>query len=423
MSLFKNIKKIFSPKSQESFNIGEMSSEQLAYLLRLGGHDTFSGAFINENSAMRVAAAWRCADIISGAISTLPFDLIKRVEENVRAPAIEHPLRKVLTVKPNIWQTPMEFKRLLQMRLLLRGNAYALKVMLGGNVIGLIPISNDCINVEQNLDNSLTYSATMPNGRYVKLSQKEILHLRGMSLDGVKGLSVLKYMREALGLSLQAEQVGARIFKQGSMTGGVLKHPQKISDKARDNLKTSLEEKYSGADNAHKIMLLEEGMDFSPIAMTAEDAQFLETRDFQRYDIAMFFGVPPHMIGATEKTTSWGTGIEQQNIGFVTYTLNTWIKTWEETIVRDLLNEKDAETISPKFYTVGLLRGDVKTRWESYVKGMQWGVYSPDEVRALEDMNPRPDKKGGVFYEPPNTAGKQNEQGEESDEPSKITTN
>jgi HK97 family phage portal protein len=370
----------------------------------LKGNSTASGIAITESSAMRVAAAWRCVNIIAGSIATLPLDLVKRVDEKRREPAVGHKLRRVLTVRPNPWQTPSEFRRMMQAHLLLRGNAYARKVTVGNEIVALLPLHPDRVEAEQVDTLAMVYKVRGKNGAVAAtLGQKEILHLRGMSLDGVTGMSVLSNMRESLGLALQAEQAGGRLFKDGVLAGGFISHPKSLSAGAHDRLRDSLDNKYAGAENAAKWMILEEGMKPEPLAFSPEDAQWLGARDFQRYDIAMFFGVPPHMIGATEKTTSWGTGIEAQGIGFVTYTLTDWIKTWEESIKRDLLPEAEWEALDARFNVNGLLRGDWKGRWEGYVKALQWGVASPNEIRALEDWNPR--EGGDVFYDPPNTAG------------------
>lgn len=392
--------------SSQRFDLTNMSADDLRDFLRIGGSmATTSGIPVTESSAMRSAAAFRCVQIISGAVSWMPLDLVIRESEKVRKPAVGHPLRHVLTVRPNTWQTPKEFKQMLQTQLLLRGNGYARRVTAAGRLAGLIPLHPDRVSPEQMSDMSIRYHVTRPDGQRLTLQQNEMLHLRGLSLDGWRGLSVLSCMREVLGLSLQAEQVAARLFKDGTLAGGVFTHPGTLTDPAYERLRQSLAEKHGGAENAHKYMILEEGMKAEALAMSAEDAQFLQTRDFQRYDIAMFFGVPPHLIGATEKSTSWGSGIEQQNIGFVTYTLADWLRTWEESIKRDLMTPAEAETMDARFSTAGLLRGDVKSRWAAYVQALQWGVYSPDEVRALEDENPREDGEGGVYYDPPNTAG------------------
>lgn len=404
-----------------SFDLTNMSPEQVREFLRIGGSmETQSGPTITESSAMRVAAAWRCVNIISGTVGTLPLDLIRRVSDIERQPARGHPLRKVLTVKPNNWQTPSEFRRMMQAHLLLRGNAYALKVRVGRDVIALIPIHPNKVIVEQLPDMTMQYRVTLNDGLHAIYTSKDIFHLRGMSLDGVKGLSVLSHMRESLGLALSSEQAGAKLMHKGQFLSGVFTHPQKLSPEAYVRLKASLAED-QGSSGAGGTKILEEGMTWEAVSMSAKDMQFLEQRDFQRYDIAMFFGVPPHMLGATEKQTSWGSGIEQQGIGFVTYTLNDWLKTWEEAIKRDLIDEREWETLDARFFTQGLMRGDVKTRWESYVKARQWGVMNADEIRALEDMNPRADGRGGEYAEPPNAAGGE-QTGGEGDEPQEAAS-
>lgn len=395
-----------------------VSEEQIREFMRQG--NTASGAVVTEESAMRVAAAWRCVNIIAGAIATLPIDIIRRESETVRKPAVGHPLRRILTVKPNTWQTPSEFRRMMQSHLLLRGNAYARKVFIGNQLVGLIPLPTDRVTAEQLDSTAMQYKVMRKDGSSIIFPQREIFHLRGMSLDGVTGMSVLANMRESLGLALQTEQAGARLFSNGILAGGVIKHPGKLSDNASRHLRESMEQRNQGSQNAGKWIVAEEGMTVESISLTAEDAQWLGTRDFQRYDIAMFYGVPPHMLGATEKTTSWGSGIEAQGIGFVTYTLTDWIKTWEESVKRDLLEEREWETVDARFNVNALMRGDFKTRWEGYVKGLQNCVYSPDDVRAMEDMNPRPDGGGGFYFEPPNTAGQS--QGTQN-EPQKTAAN
>ena len=395
-----------------------VSEEQIREFMRQG--NTASGAVVTEESAMRVAAAWRCVNIIAGAIATLPIDIIRRESETVRKPAVGHPLRRILTVKPNTWQTPSEFRRMMQSHLLLRGNAYARKVFIGNQLVGLIPLPTDRVTAEQLDSTAMQYKVMRKDGSSIIFPQREIFHLRGMSLDGVTGMSVLANMRESLGLALQTEQAGARLFSNGILAGGVIKHPGKLSDNASRHLRESMEQRNQGSQNAGKWIVAEEGMTVESISLTAEDAQWLGTRDFQRYDIAMFYGVPPHMLGATEKTTSWGSGIEAQGIGFVTYTLTDWIKTWEESAKRDLIEEREWETVDARFNVNALMRGDFKTRWEGYVKGLQNCVYSPDDVRAMEDMNPRPDGGGGFYFEPPNTAGQS--QGTQN-EPQKTAAN
>ena len=376
------------------------TAQQLDEALRSGSL-TASGAAVTPNSAMRVAAVYACVRIISGAVATLPLHIKRRVDERTREDASDTPIWTVLRRKPNRWQTPSQFRRMLQAHLLLRGNAYAMIVRSRGLVQELIPLHPDRVEVKQTDDLVLEYSYTRADGRRIRLGQDEIFHLVGLTLDGVHGVSAISYARETIGLSLAMEDHGATTFRNGARVSGVLKHPNKLGPEAVAHLKAGLEEFRSGGEQEGKNLILEEGMDYARIAMTAEDAQWIESRKFSRTDIAMFFGVPPHMIGDTEKSTSWGTGIEQQSIGFVAYTLEDHLTMWEEAINRDLIRADDK--LYARFNRAALVKGDIKARWEAYVKGLQWGVYSPNEIRALEDQNPR--EGGDIFYPPPNTAG------------------
>lgn len=369
------------------------------------GHGSASGVSVGVDGALRIAAAWRCVNIIAGAMASMPLDLYRRVSEKEREVAVDHPLRDVLTRRPNSWQTPSEFRRMMQAHVLLRGDAIGLKITSRGRLLEIWPLFLP-VRPVQLPDMSMVYDVTRPNGSVVRLPANDVFHLRGLSLDGVRGLGVLQHAREAMGLALQSERSAGKMFAQGYIAKPILEMPagQRLSDEAYERLKQSLDEEQAGAENAGKMLLLEEGLKANALGMSAADAQFLEARKFQRSDIAMFFGVPPHMIGDVEKTTSWGSGIEAQGIGFVTYTLGDWIVTWEEAIRRDLIGDARADRdLYAKFETKGLMRGDLKARGEYQVRMMQWGVMSPNEVRALEDMNPRPD--GDIYYDPPNTAG------------------
>jgi len=380
------------------------TSQQLEEALRSGAV-TGAGTTVTPNSAMRVAAVYACVRIISGAVATLPLHIKRRVDERTRQDASDTPIWTVLRRRPNRWQTPSQFRRMLQAHLLLRGNAYAMIVRSRGQVQELIPLHPDRVEVKQRDDLALEYFYTRQDGCRIQLAQAEMFHLVGLTLDGVHGVSPITYARETIGLSLAMEDHGAATFRNGARVSGVLKHPNKLGPEAVANLKAGLEEFRSGGEQEGKNLILEEGMDYARIAMTAEDAQWIESRKFSRTDIAMFFGVPPHMIGDTEKSTSWGTGIEQQSIGFVAYTLEDHLTMWEEAINRDLIDPegKHNDNLYARFNRAALVKGDIKARWEAYVKGLQWGVYSPNEIRALEDQNPR--DGGDVFYPPPNTAG------------------
>lgn len=380
------------------------------------GSSSLSGAAVTPNSAMRVATVYACVRIRSGAVATLPLHIKRRVDERTREDASDSPLWKVMRRRPNRWQTPSQFRRMLQAHLMLRGNAYAMIVRSRGNILELVPLHPDRVECTQNDDLSLAYVYTRKDGRRVALKQAEVFHLVGLTLDGVHGISAIAYARETIGLSLAMEDHGATVFKNGARVSNVLRHPGKLGKEGLEFLKASLDDYRAGGESEGKALILEEGMDVTPLSMTAQDAQWIESRKFSRTDIAMFFGVPPHMIGDTEKSTSWGTGIEQQSIGFVTWTLEDDLTMWEEAINRDLIGED--ETLYARFNRAALVKGDIKARWEAYVKGLQWGVVSPNEVRTLEDLNPR--EGGDIYYDPPNTAGNSDPTKGQSDEPAQT---
>lgn len=370
--------------------------EELEEALRTGAVSA-SGMSVTPDKAMRVAAVFACVRIRSGVVANMPLHIKRRVDDRTREDASEHPLWSIFRRRPNRWQTPSQFKRMATAHLLLRGNAYAMIVRSRGGVKELIPLHPDRVECTQDDNLGLRYVYTRKNGRRVELDQSEVFHLVGLTLDGVHGVSVITYARETIGLSLAMENHGATLFKNGARASVVLRHPGKLGPEGLAFLKASLDDYRSGGESEGKALVLEEGMDTSPLAMTSEDAQWLESRKFSRSDIAMFFGVPPHMIGDTEKTTSWGTGIDSQTQGFLAFSAEDDLTTWEETVTRDLISAEDPQ-IYARFNRASLVKGDIKTRWEAYMRGRQMKVLSANDVRALEDMNP---VDGGDVYENP----------------------
>lgn len=419
MGYFRNVLNAIT--GTDTFRLDRMTDDEVREFVRIGGgSQSISGTTINAKSAMRNAAANRCVSLVSGAIANMPKDLMKRIDERKRLPAVGHDVRKLLTQRPNSYQTPSQFFKMQTAWMMLRGNSYSRIVWVGKTPSALIPLSPDRMTVKISPSMVRTYEYQNDNGKVVTYQQKDILHTLGMSLDGMTGLSVISYMREALALAIDSEAVASHLMKNGTFADGVITHPGKMSKESYERLRNSWQERRQGIENAGKTAILEEGSKFEKLSMTASDLQFLEQRDFQRYDIAMFFGVPPHMIGATDKTTSWGSGIEQQNIGFVTYTLNDWIVSWEELIKQALLPESEWDSYDFRFFVQGLLKGDTKAQWDAFTKGRQWGIYSPNDVRSLLDMNPREDPEGDEYAVPPNqTVDQQNPPGDPQNDPQK----
>lgn len=359
--------------------------------LRTG--DTAAGVSVTADGAMRVAAVYRCVQILAGAVAGAgPWKLVRT--DGDRAEQVhDHHVARLFRRRPNRWQSWFEFMSMLEAHKLLRGNGYALMVRSGSRLVSLIPLHPDRMSPVQLPDLTIVYDYTKPTGQQVRFTQDEILHVRDLTTDGVKGISRLAMMRESLGLTLQAERYGARFFKNDTAIGSAFKMPagSTLSDDAYSRLKDSLQTK-AGADNAHQNIILEEGLDFVRLGLTNEDAQFLQLRQFQRSDLFMFFGVPPFLAGDTEKATSWGTGLEQQGGGFRIYTLDAELNAWKGAFKRDLLTEDEGETLSPTLDASSFQRATAKDQAEVDARSLGSGGHQPwmtvNEIRRSRGLNP-----------------------------------
>lgn len=412
-----------SPKSRAEAGLGaraemtmlDLNDPRLAEFLR-DGTASNSGAVVSRETALRVAPVSACLRIISGAVSSMPLKLYRQ-DGRKRVEASDHPLYRLITKRPNEWQTSKRWRHLMQSHLLLDGNGYSLIAGSRRRPVGLYPLDPKRMQVTQLEDLALKYTYSRKNGGTIDFDQDEILHLRGMSIDGVTGLNPIAYARESIGLALQGERHGASLHKNGMQVGSILKFPNALSDTAHKRLTDGLE-KYRGSENAHKNLILEEGGDFAA-TMSNVDAQWLENRKFQRGDIFMFYGVPPHMAGDTEKSTSWGSGLEQQSQGFVSYTLDDWLTEWEETLCATLLG--GSEDLYFKFVRASLVRGDIKTRYGAYAVGLTNGFLTPNECRAMEELPPM--EGGDTLRAPLNTAPITAPNPGDDDEPAEAARN
>lgn len=282
---------------------------------------------------------------------------------------------------------------MLQTHILLRGNAYAMKVMSGNRLAGLLPLMPDRMEVKQYDDLTIEYRYTSKSGRLVVLQAAEVLHLRGHSLDGVIGLSPLRYAAETVGLALDMSGHARALFANGARMSGTLTTDSALEPEAYERLRGSMEDFQAGGAREGKTLILEEGLKYERMGLSMADAQFIEAAGVTRTEIFMFYGVPPHMAGDTSKSTSWGTGLEQQSQGFVAYTLEDWLTTWEEALMRDCLSAGETDLYF-RFNRNALVRGDIRARYAAYAVSRQWGLDTIDEIRALEDKDPLPDGAG-----------------------------
>ena len=348
----------------------------------IGTGTSASGVVVSPQTAMQSAAVYSSVKVLAESIGMLPLNLYRKEANNARTLLSDHPLHVLCHDQPNEWMTSVEFWEMMVMSLNLRGNAYAyINRNRSGQVVELLPLQPDMVQVEMSTDFQLEYRISMPDGAFKRLGVGEIFHIRGLTLNGWLGISPIAYARESIGLALATERFGGQLFKNGAKMGGVLEHPGKLSKESYERIKTSFDEAHSG-DNAHKTALLEEGMKFARISLSANDSQFLETRKYQRSEIAAIFRVPPHMIGDLERATF--SNIEQQSLEFVNYSLMPWLVRIEKAIKRDLMTPDERKTMTAKFNVSGLLRGDASARSALYHNGILDGWMTRNEARAAE---------------------------------------
>lgn len=362
-----------------------------------GGSQSKAGIRVGDDVGMACAAVFACIRVVSEDVAKLPLILYRRTRDGGKERATDHPLYSLLHDRPNDWQTSFEWREMKQGHLELRGGGFSFINRVGNEVRELLPIHPDKVTVRQLSTWDVEYEIQGDSKK--TRTPREILHLRGMTVDGVNGVSTLKAAREAVGLAVATERHGARFFANGARASGALKHEGTLSDEAAERLKKSTEEALTG-ENVHRILLLEEGMDWAQLTMTAEDSQFLETRKFQVSEIARFWRIPPHKIADLERATF--SNIEHQALEYVTDSLMPRLARWEQRLNRDLLSDRERGTYFFEFLTDALLRGDTKTRYEAHQIAFLNGFKSRNEIRSQENLNP---VEGGDEYRVPlNTA-------------------
>lgn len=353
-----------------------------------------SGISVTENSALTSSAVFGCVRVLAETVASLPLIVYQRVGEGKeRAP--DHYLYNLLHDRPNEFMTSFEFRETLMGHLTLWGNAYTeIEYDARGRTRQLWPLRPDrMLRVEMTADGRRAYQYMLPSGETVWLSDNNVWHLRGFGGDGLNGYSVIRLMRESIGLGLAAESFGARFFGNDARPGGILEHPGVLGEEAHKRLRESWESRHGGLSGSHRVAILEEGLQYKQIGIPPEDAQFLETRRFQVIEIARAFRVPPHMLGDLERATF--SNIEHQSIDFVVHTIRPWLVRWEQSIQQRLMLAEERERFYAEFLVDGLLRGDTQTRYQAYAVGRQNGWLSANDIRELENMNP---VEGGDVY-------------------------
>lgn len=355
-----------------------------------GGQQTDSGIPVTEYTAMKMSAVYRGASLVSGLCGALPINVYKVDSKDKQSDS--------LLASPHPEMTPLEFWRLCGLHRMLWGNFYAQKIRNGaGGIVWLNPIHprNVAVLRASSIPTNPTgkiFKVTEDNGKITPCTSNEIFHVPGLGYEGLAGFSPVRMAAQAIGLSLAVEKYGSNLFGRGNLLSGLLQTDSKLNQDQAEALQQRWSEKFSGQDGAHRVAVLDAGAKFQSLTMPNDDAEMLASRDFQVTEIARFMGIPPYLMYQTDKTTSWGSGLEQQARGFNQFDLHpNWLAPTEQRVTKELLPRgKEA-----RYDIDQLLRGDSEARAKYYAVLREAGALSPNEIRFLEDLPPRP---GGDTY-------------------------
>ena len=356
-----------------------------------------SGASVTPETALAVSAVRACVTILAESVAQLPCELYRR-DGDRRLRATDHELYDLIHNQPNQKDTSFEWNEQRMGHLGLRGNSYTLIDWDGrGRIRELIPVNPDKIAVLKG-DDGLPY--------YRLLEQQETLpmrmvhHVKAFSVDGYVGQSPIQTSPDPIGLAIATDEHASRVFSNGTTLSGVITTPNTpFKEQSKiDNFLAKFVERHSGVRNSFNVAMLQDGMDYKQLSMNNEQAQLLDSRKYSTIEICRLFKIPPHMIGEMDKASY--NSIEQMGMQFVIYTLLPWLKRIEAAMMRDLLLPKERADLYIEFNVSGMLRGDMKSRYESYAMGRQWGWLSVNDIRRLENMLPI--DGGDIYLQPLN---------------------
>ena len=360
-----------------------------------------SGKNVSEISAMQLSVVYACVKVLAESIAALPLHVYEQNGGN-KERALKHPLYTLLHDTPNADMTSFFFRETLMTHLLLYGNAYA-QILRDGNgrIAAIYPLMPKRMSVERDDNGAKVYVYTISKGEnpyitdggQITFRAENILHICGLGFDGLIGYSPIAMARNAIGLAIACEDFGSKFFANGARPSGILKTPTLIKDPAK--LRESWESMYGG-ENAGRVAVLEQGVEYQQISVPNNDAQFLESRRFQTEEIARIFRVPLHLLNDLSHATF--SNIEHQSLDFVVHTLTPWLVRWEQAMNKSLFSTAERDKFFIKFNTGGLLRGDIQSRYSAYATARQNGWMSSNDIRELEDLNLIPDEEGGNLY-------------------------
>jgi HK97 family phage portal protein len=359
------------------------------------GASTLTGVRVNRKVALTYSAVWRAVNLIATSVAKLPLHIYRRTGSGKERDT-RHPSYSYLRRAPNSALKAYDFKCALQAHALLHGNGYAyIDRDAAGRCTGLYPL--DSVSTYPVRENGRLWYVTDRAGTMARHYPDNILHIRGMSFDGLVGYPVIEAAAEAIGHGVGMRRHGAVFFRNGAKPLVVLEHPGKLSEQARANLRSGWERMHTGVENAHRTAILEEGLKAHALSISARDAQLIESRQFEVREIANFFGVPPHKLGDSARTAY--NSLEQENQSFLDDCLDAWLVQWEEECATKLLSEEEKERDSHivEFTREALVRANLDAQGRFYAVALDKGFMNRDEVRAKLNLNPIPDGHGAKY--------------------------
>jgi len=349
------------------------------------GKKTSSGEEVDEETALKFSAVYACVRILSETLAALPFHVYRSESNGNKYVDAGHPLYQLIHDEPSPLMTSFIFRECMMACVTLWGNAYAFISRNGSYIPQELQILHPGYVMPFRSGNKIRYKVKVNRDAEKIIPAIDMIHVPGLSFDGVKGKSPIETAAENIGLGLALQRFGAEFFANGASLTGTIEHPGKLSDTAYNHLIKSLTEKHVGKDNRHKLQILEEGMKYAPITIPPESAQFLQSRKFQLNEIARIFRIPPHMLADLERSTN--NNIEHQGIEFVQYTMLPWCVRFEQEFNRKLFQEDEKGRVFVKFNLNGLLRGDAASRAQYYKDMYYIGAYNINKILELEDEN------------------------------------
>lgn len=383
--------KITWPWARKANEDGAVRTSADLMSLLFGGRQAKSGASVNNTSALEVTAVLACVRVIAEGVAQVPLKLFREAGKEF-APAVDHSLYRLLHRKPNPWMSSFELRETMAIHAALTGNAvsYVSRMPGSGRILEIVPIRPNDVEIKRGADGMPIYIVTGTDGSRRDIPRAAIWHWRGPSWDGIAGLEIIKYAREAIGLAMVTEEAHAGMHKNGARTTGLYSVEGTLNAEQYKGLREWIEKSYAGAANAGRVMLMDRNAKFFPQSMTGIDAQHLETRRYQVEEICRAFRVQPIMAGYSDKAATYAS-VEQMLIAHVVHTLAPWYERVEQSIDCQLLSEKELDQgYYAKFIAEGLMRGAFKDTAESLVKLSTNGVLTRNEARAKLEYNPLP---------------------------------